>query len=433
MKLDIGLFQHQGEYASAPWNRDAEGINDIFMVSGYGGGKTYADCALVFNLISRYHKYDVNIGLGATNQTFLKKTLVSELEHLIQKNFIPYTFDQQSMIITINRLRIFCIGMEAADLIYGFNFNCFISDEIDELNHQKAHDASLAIKERTRVSFPDGRLPFRAYTSTSQGYKGLYRLVEGMREKKRPFMLLRAETRMNTLLPQSYIDDLVAAYSPEQRLAWLEGRFVNLTTGRVYPSYDESKHMLKVPPFALETNETISIGQDLNTGYSRGSAVIVRDGVIHVVRVFEFKELAHAPKQIAQAFQGHRILWYPDASGAEIMAGYANEIRAAGIECRIGTVNASVVDRIFFINKLFDMGKLILWPTAAPLAMALKVRTFDKHGDPEKRQGPDDPSHYADSLEYVCWRVVSSDPAFRFLWDLNRGRRRDISDKLVIA
>jgi len=155
--------------------------------------------------------------------------------------------------------------------------------------------------------------------------------------------------------------------------------------------------------------------------------------VIHVVRIFEFAEIAHAPKMIKEAFPSNIVEWYPDSSGAEIIQGYSAEIRAAGIQTRIGSVNPSVVDRIFFINKLFDMGKLILWPTAAPLAMALKVRTFDKHGDPEKRQGPDDPSHYADSLEYVCWRVVSSDPAFRFLWDLNRGRRRDISDKLVIA
>ena len=430
--MELKLFKaNQGALFAAPWRKPDIGY--FIHVAGYASGKTYGDASLVLNLIRRYSRFEVNIGIGGTSFMFLKKTLLVDLFRLLNTWGIPYDFDRQSGIITIDKMQIMCIGVENPDTIYGYNFHAFIDDEIDELPHQKATEAARAIMERTRLKFPDGRDPFRVYSSTSQGYKGLYGIVEDLKEKKVPHVLIRGETRMNTLLPKSYVNDLYRAYTAEQRMAWLEGRFVNLTSGRVYPSYDESKHMMKVPAFAIEPNELVRIGQDLNAGYSRGTATVTRDGVIHVVRIFEFAEIAHAPKMIKEAFPSNIVEWYPDSSGAEIIQGYSAEIRAAGIQTRIGSVNPSVVDRIFFINKLFDMGKLVLWPNCGPLAMALKVRTFDDHGDPEKRQGPTDPSHYADSLEYVAWRIVSRDEAFRFLWDLGRLGRKQITDKLVIA
>ena len=424
---ELTIFEHQAQFAVAPWHKDVKDINDFFMIAGYGAGKTFADSLLVLNLVGRYSKFDVNIGLGATSNVFLKKTLIGELLHLFDAHHVPFNHDGQANIITVNRMRIFGVNLE--DRFYGFNFSAFISDELDELNHDKAMDANLSIKERTRTKFPDGRLPFRAYSSTSQGYKSLYRITEEMKDKKRPFMLLRAETRMNLLLPKEYIEDLKASYTAEQQLAWLEGRFVNLTTGRVYPQYDDSKHRLKVPAFEISPHDLVRAGQDFNPGFSRGVATVLRDGVIHCVRSFEFGDISSAPKQIRAAFPGNVIEWYPDASSWQVVLGYRAEVKAYDIICRVGEINPTVIDRIYFVNSLFKQGKLVLWPDCNRLSMALKTRSFTDKGDPEKGKGPTDVSHDCDALEYVIWRIVGREKVFQTLLSTVRESRRTITDR----
>jgi hypothetical protein len=90
-----------------------------------------------------------------------------------------------------------------------------------------------------------------------------------------------------------------------------------------------------------------------------------------------------------------------------------------------------VIDRILFVNKLLERVRLALWPNCGPFSMALKMRQFDDMGDPEKRQGPNDPSHYCDSLEYVVWRIVLRDLEFFELWGAGQIRRRSITDRVV--
>jgi hypothetical protein len=40
------------------------------------------------------------------------------------------------------------------------------------------------------------------------------------------------------------------------------------------------------------------------------------------------------------------------------------------------------------------------------------VRQYNEAGEPVKRQGENDPSHYCDGLEYVIWKIVAWDPDF---------------------
>lgn len=54
------------------------------------------------------------------------------------------------------------------------------------------------------------------------------------------------------------------------------------------------------------------------------------------------------------------------------------------------------------------------------LSEALKVRAYDNNGKPEKPGGERDPSHFCDSIEYVIYRIVRSDPDFMDLKELSR-------------
>lgn len=428
------MIRHQAQLFNAPWNPETRHIDTFFLVAGYASGKTFGDCMLALNLVRRYHMYEVMVGIGGPSLIFLKKTLLVDLFRLFNRYRVPYTFDKQSGIIQVDQMQFMCIGTENPQDIYGYNYHAFIDDEIDELPHEKAIEAKKAISERTRKVFPDGRQPFEVYSSTAQGYKGLYQIVEDLKQSGEPYVLIRGETVAAVkagILSKKKYHSWVRMYNENERMAYLEGRFVNLTTGRVYYGYDDTRNMLKAPAFAIEPNDLVRVGQDFNVGYSRGCAVVVRGGVVHVCKLFEFKEIGHAPKMIRTAFPPNVIEWYPDASGAEIVAGYATEIREQNIECRIGTINPSIVDRIFFVNKLFETGRLVLWPGCERLAMAMKVRQYNDKGDPEKGKGPTAPDHWADSLEYVIWRIVGRDPEFRDLWTASRIGRREITDRVV--
>jgi len=430
----ISLIKHQAQLFNAPWNKQTKHINHFFCVAGYASGKTYGDDALILNLIRRYNKYEVTIGIGGTSVIFLKKTLLLDLFRLFRRYGIPYDFDKQSSLIQVNKMQFMCIGTENPQDIYGYNYHAFIDDEIDELPHEKATEAKKAISERTRLVFPDGRQPFEVYSSTAQGYKGLYQIVSDLHDTHEPYVLIRGETEAAVkagILSKEKYASWVRMYNENERLAFLKGMFVNLTTGRVYYGYDESKNRAKTVPFAVESNDLVRVGQDFNTGYSRGCGTVVRGGVIYVTTLWDFKEIGHAPKMIRTDYPPNIIKWYPDASGYEIVLGYAKEIKQYNILCRVGAINPSIVDRVFFINKLFEMGRLVLFPNCGPLAMALKVRQYDDKGNPEKGKGPTAPDHWCDSLEYVVWRIVQEDAEFKDLWEASRAERRQITDRVV--
>ena len=423
----ITLFRHQAQFYSAPWNPQAAGVDYHFHIAGYGAGKSYGDCALILNLVRRYHNHEVTIGIGGTSLMFLKKTLLLDLFRIFNFYGIPYDFDKQSGVIKVNRMQFMCIGVENPDTIYGYNYHAFIDDELDELPQLKAVEAAKAIMERTRLVFPDGRQPFQAYSSTAQGYKGLYQVVMDLKDKGEPTVLIRGETRFNTLLSRKVIERWSRLYNENERMAFLEGRFVNLTTGRVYAEYDESKCRTGVKPFPIGVQDIVHVGQDLNLGYSFGTAIVKRAGVLYVTRVWSFPVIGRAPGIMRAAYPQSEIRWYPDASGNEIIAGYAAEVRQAGIKTRIGTINPSVLDRIFVVNKLLATGRMKIFdvPETAPISMALKVRQYNESGDPEKGKGPNAPDHAADSLEYPTWRIVSADPEFADIWSSTRAGRAE--------
>ena len=284
----------------------------------------------------------------------------------------------------------------------------------------KAIEAHKALSERTRITLPDGRKPFIMYFSTVHGYRGLYKIVQKLRHDRLRYCLVRGLTRNNTSLDPAYVKNLYAIYDDNERMAYLEGMFVNLMAGRVYPEYDERKHRIK--PFEVGAQYTVMIGQDLNSGFSKAAAVIKKDGRLYITCGWSFDEIGHAPEEMRKKYVQNEILWFPDCAGKEIIKGYKQQIIDWGIQCRIGSANPRILDRVFYVNKLFRMGLLYVFNTKETdeLSEALKVRAYDQNGKPEKGQGEKSPDHFCDALEYVIYRIVRSDPDFMNLKELSR-------------
>lgn len=412
----IKLFRHQQQLVQLPYIKP--NIEYFFDIAGYGSGKTSGDVYLLMSLIERYFTTPITIGVLGVTITLLKKTLISALIRLFITNRISYSFDKQENVIRVGAVDIILVAMEHYDDVYAYNFNISIVDELDELSLDRALGAFKAVQERTRVQLPDGRVPFSVFTTTAQGFAGTYKILEDLKVAKQPYIKIRGETKDNTSLSESYVKRLYAIYDDNERLAYLEGYFVNLRSGRVYSDYDPATCL--VDDVEVGDTEEVMIGQDFNSGYSKGAAFVKRDKILYLVKNFSFEQIGNAPTIIRNAFPLNPITWYPDASMKDIMAGYSAEIRNAGIQLRIGSVNPSIVERIFFVNKLFKMGNMKICRSAKEADTAMRVRQFDDAGKPEKGQGPFSPDHICDGIEYCSYRIVSSDIDFLPLWQLSR-------------
>ena len=411
-------FIHQKQIISAP--SAFPDISYFFLCGGYGCGKSFAIVLMIIVICKTYQGEDVTVALCSTTITLLKKTVILDLEKICKKTGSRFDFNQQDNIITIGTIRFLLIATGQPTDIYGPNVNICLCDEIDELPEQKATEAHKALSERTRLTLPDGRKPFLMYFSTTHGYRGLYKVVQKLKKDGLKYVLVRGLTKNNTSLDPQYVKNLYAIYDEAERLAYLEGMFVNLQSGRVYASYDEST--CKCEPFEITRDMVVMTGQDLNSGFSKAVAIVKKDKVLYIVRGWSFKEVGGAPALMRGSYPQNQILWFPDCSGKEILKGYKQEIIDNGIQCRIGSSNPRILDRVFYVNKLFKLGLLKVFDCKETdiVSEALKVRAYNDLGQPEKGKGEDAPDHICDGLEYVIYRIVRSDPDFMQLKELSR-------------
>lgn len=411
-------FIHQRQIISAPFA--FEDISYFFLCGGYGCGKSFSIVLMIIVLCKLYQGEDVTIALCSTTITLLNKTVILDLIKVCKKTGSQIEYNQKDNIITIGTIRFLLIATGQPADIYGPNVNITLCDEVDELPEQKAIEAHKALSERTRLTLPDGRKPFIMYFSTVHGYRGLYKIVQKLKKDGLRYVLVRGLTKNNTQLDPQYVKNLYAIYDDNERLAYLEGYFCNLQTGRVY--YDYYEETCKCAPFEITPDMVVKIGQDLNSGFSKGVAVVKKDKKLYIVRGWSFKEIGGAPALMRRTYAQNELLWFPDCSGKEIMKGYKQEIIDNGIHCRIGTANPRKLDREFYVNKLFKMGLLKIFDCKETegVSEAIKTLSLNDMGQPEKGKGEDAPDHYADATDYVIYRIVRSDPDFMHLKELSR-------------
>ena len=402
--LNLDPFKHQSLLL-----RGIEEMKDIsyfFLIGGYGCGKSFSGVLLVLYFAQKFQGHIVNVGIGGTSQTLLRHTLLSDLFKVLNQAGIKYHHNKQEHSITIGTVTFIYINCSDPNNIYGYNFTAFIFDELDELPQNSAIEAFKAVQERVRVLCPDGRKSIFVGLTTAQGIKGCYHILRLLRSSGNKYYKVRGLTKDNTTLDRAYVDKLYSLYSPEEREAFLEGKFVNLSTGRVYKDFDERIHTYNSSERSIPLYNPIYIGQDLNSGFSKAVCIYKEGDILYICKEYSFEIVGDAPRIFRTDFPGTQVHWYPDASSKEIMSGYLEEIRTYSIVLHQMPRNPSINERIMVVNKLFKTGRLKISQDCKELIVALKTRQFDDTGKPEKGKGPTDPDHICDALEYVVWNLM---------------------------
>jgi hypothetical protein len=287
--------------------------------------------------------------------------------------------------------------------------NCAFVDELDELDTQTAMAVVKSINDRCRQQVDGFRSPFMVYTTSSQGLKGTYQTVMHFKKSGIGYVLMRAETRMNTYLPKDYVDNMYAIYNEKERACLLEGKFVSIDSGLIFPDYNPERNKLDsdLYEYARDNNLPIYIGQDFNGFGNNAVAFCIINGAIIAIKDYEFPDIRRAPEVFRYDFPTNEILWIPDMTYKEHFVEFKKELRTFNIKIAYRSCNPLVGDRNFACNKLFIAEHLFICPMCKDLETTLLTWQKDPRTGQPSKGGKGAPDHKGDCLGYVVHYLLS--------------------------
>lgn len=387
------------------------------FVGGFGSGKTetLADCALRDAL----HSPDALVALYEPTYDLVRLILAPRMEEKLVECGIRYRYNRQENIIYTSSPQCGDFVMrtlENPSRIVGYESYRAHIDEIDTLRKAQADEAWLKIIARNRqkprgVPNPDNRV---SVYSTPEGFNFVY--DRWVRNKRPGYAMIQAATRTNPFLPDTYVDALRESYPPQLIEAYIEGKFVNLTSGNVYPAFDRALNHLAA---TVQDGEPVHVGMDFNVGKMTAIVSVIRDDrpitVAEITKVADTREMARLLRE-RYANRNHAVTVYPDASGRATSSKNASEsdltiLRQAGLSVTVDPANPAVKDRVNSVNALLlnDKGERrwrINVDACPVLVEALEQQGYDRNGEPDKTSGHDHPLDAAGYFLVKRWPIV---------------------------
>lgn len=374
------------------------------LVAGFGAGKSHAAIWRTLRLKRQYPTCDVAYYLPTYD--LVSRMALPRFDETLTEIGASFKINKNDSVIDIwNCGSIILRTMDNPARIVAYEVADSLLDELDTLPTEKARDVWNKAIARNRQKKPDGSLNTVGVATTPEGFKFVYE-----RWQKNPapgYRLIRAATMSNAAnLPDGYIDSLRNSYPPNLLQAYLEGEFVNLTSGSIYAEFDRA---LNAAPLGdgIRTSEPLHIGMDFNVGQMAATIAVLRDG--NPLIAGELTGILDTPAMIATIkakFPGHAIFVYPDASGGGRRSNNASEsdialLRAARFTVLAPAANPPVKNRILAMNQMIHcdgVRRLRVNADNCPMLVeALEKQAYDKNGEPDKSSGLD---HITDACGY---------------------------------
>ena len=380
----------------------------IGISAGYGAGKTRALCAKAVMLAAANQGF-----IGAVMEPtgpLIRDIWQNDVEQFLEAYEIPYTFRASPLPEYMLHLpggdtKILCRSFENWSRIIGLNLAWVLADEIDTVTPSIANKAFPKILGRLR----SGNVRQFGAASTPEGFRWMWNTFGSEEAKGRADRkLIKMRSADNPHLPPDFIERLEANYDPNLLRAYLDGEFVNLTTGIIYDRFSRERHVVVELPDL--DREPLRIGVDFNVGNM--SAVIgIRTGS-SLLLIDEISG-AHDTDALAQEIQARypqrRIYIYPDASGGNRSTNASQTdiqiLESYGMSNQSPRANPPVRDRVAAVQALLENGKgqvrLQVASGCRKVIECLELQSYNEKGEPDKDAGYD---HMNDALGYIIWR-----------------------------
>ena len=409
------------------------------FVAGFGSGKTWVGCSAQCRHYWEHPR--VNLGYFAPTYAQIRDIYYPTIDEVAFDWGLKTLVNQSNHEVHLYSGRkyrgtVICRSMEKPETIIGFKIGRALVDELDVMKIAKAEHAWRKIIARLRLKFAG--INGVDVTTTPEGFKFVYQQwVKALRTKPElasMYGMVQASTYDNeNNLPDDYIPSLMATY-PEQLIsAYLNGQFVNLTSGSVYHTYDRK---LNGSAETVQPGEPLFIGMDFNVGKMAAVTHVKRLGMPHAVdelmNGYDTPDMIRRIKERYWLFDGEdyrptcEIRIYPDASGGSRKSVNASAsdvalLRQAGFAVIAPAANPPVKDRInamngMFCNALGERRYRVNADKCPTYADSLEQQVWAENGEPDKTQDndhPNDASGYFISYTYPIKRNTASSAPLR--------------------
>lgn len=359
----------------------------VLFCGGLGSGKTYAGAMWALQMALKYKRCRGFITANTHSQ--LKKATLTMFFGLLEKFGIRYKYLQQEGVIKlIGGSVIYCVSMENYDTLRGVEVGWAWSDEC-AFYKEEAFGVLIG-----RIRDKRGPCQWKG-TTTPNGFNWLYKMF--VTNTTKDMDVVYSSTMENAEnLTHSYVKNLQNMYDAKLAKQELEGKFVNLTSGKVYYSFDRYIHL---DPNIVPQGH-IYIGVDFNINPTCAVVCSVKGDRIYVydeIRLEDGNTFMLA-KEIAARFPGRYINIIADSTGdrrrTSAMTTDHEILRRSGFNV-LKFSNPPVKDRFNNVNRLFYTNQILISDKCKYLIEDLE-QLIHENEDPLL-------SHLSDALGYVCW------------------------------
>jgi hypothetical protein len=375
------------------------------IVGGYQSGKSAAATIKAITHLLRYPGVPIAYYLPIFR--LFDDMLIPKAKEMLELINISCKVNQHKAKIITPYGEIWMRSMDDPDSIVSYSVGYSIVDEVDLVHPNKRDRAMKRISSRN--SYKKDTPNQIDFVSTPEGFAYMYDFFVKKSNDNKSLLKLKTSDNADNLA-EGYIDGLREQYTEEQLKAYLNGEFVNLTSGTVYYKFDRNvNHSNRT----IKEFDTLSIGMDFNIGNMSGIVHVIDDKPIAVDEIIGVYDTPQMCNVIKEKYPTNRIIVYPDASGKNRSTNATQTdiqiLKEAGFIIKAKNINPPVKDRITNMNRMFcngqnHIGYLVNTYKCPEYTEALEKMAYDKNGYPDKSSGFD---HSTDAGGYFIMEFTN--------------------------
>ncbi len=371
------------------------------MLGGVGSGKTFLGCLFLLDELRRWYDGDKSIGLITANSYGqLRRSVLTEVFKNLSEWGISFEYNQQQSLLTLNGCKkFFCISVDPSSIekARGLTVSSLWADEALYIRDMDIYNT---IQGRIRDKQGSGKT---LLTSSPNGFNWGYDLFQGELHNPETHKIVRAKTKDNKHILDSFYDNMAAQLDEKGIKQELEGEFISRAGGAAYYQFDRTRNVQEV-----NWNGQLGfIGLDFNV--TPFCAVI---GLFSSGKFFIFDEIymtggsdtyMMAAELSRRGYGNFQVIADSTYSNRKTSGKSDKRIlESAGFTC-MSTRNPFVVDRVTNMNRLFAQDRVIIDPKCKKLIRDLEQVTFKDNGQLDGSNK--ELTHISDALGYFCWRL----------------------------
>lgn len=389
------------------------------LVSGFGAGKTQG--ALWRCVVGKLKYPDQDRGFYMPTYDLIRMIAFPRFEAVLYEMGIPFRLFKSPLnyIEIFGKGKIYFRSMDAPHRIIGYEH---ADADVDELDTMKMEDAAYAWRQivaRNRQVKPDKSKNTIGCTTTPEGFKFVYQTWK--KDPKEGYEIIQAATYSNPYLPDDYIDTLRRIYPPNLLDAYIEGQFVNLVSGSVYPDFCQIKNgtdmTLAKADEILGKKAAVHIGMDFNVNKMSGVVHVIIKGKVYAID--EFMGLRDTPSMIDAInarYKDRIVMVYPDASGGSADTRNAGDTDISLLEKHFTIIadaaNPRIRDRVNGLCAMILNGdglrRYFVNVDLCPVSVdSLSQQIWGKDGKPDKAHDKDHPNDAIGYFIYARYPIQS--------------------------